>query len=85
MLKPLQALARKAPQGDRLLRREATHPDYGHGGKRRGGTRLGKPDMVNPFVRFDEGRSGDAALTTTVGSSLLSPLRLLYLKHFTES
>ena len=67
-----------APQGDRLLRREVTHPDYGHGGNRRSGTRLGKPDAVNPFVRFDEGRSGNAALTTKVGLSLLFPLRLLY-------
>jgi len=68
----------KAPQGDRLLRRKVTQPDCGHGGKRRGGTRLGKPDTVNPFVRFDEGRSGNVALTTTVSSSLLFPLRLLY-------
>ena len=41
--------------------------------------RLGKPDTGNPFVRFDEGRSGSAALTTTVSSFRLLPLRLLYL------
>src|ERR1041385_7459299 len=40
--------------------------------------RLGKPDTGNPFVRFDEGRSGDAGPTTAVGSTCLSPLRLLY-------
>src|SRR5437762_12981710 len=40
--------------------------------------RPGKPDTGNPFVRFDEGRSGGAALTTTVGSSCQLPLRLLY-------
>jgi hypothetical protein len=41
--------------------------------------RLGKPDTGNPFVRFDEGRSGSAELTTAVRSIRLLPLRLLYL------
>ena len=41
--------------------------------------RLGKPDTGNPFVRFDEERSGSVELTTTVGSIRLLPLRLLYL------
>jgi hypothetical protein len=40
--------------------------------------RPGEPDTGNPYVRFDEGRSGNAVLTTTVGSIRLSPLRLLY-------
>ena len=40
--------------------------------------RPGKPDTGNPFVRFDEGRSGDAELTTTVCLICHSPLRLLY-------
>jgi len=40
--------------------------------------RPGKPDTGNPFVRFDEGRSGDAGLTTTVGLICHPPLRLLY-------
>jgi len=40
--------------------------------------RPGKPDTGNPFVRFDEGRSGSAALTTAVSSIRLLPLRLLY-------
>jgi hypothetical protein len=40
--------------------------------------RPGKPDTGNPFVRFDEERSGSAELTTTVGSIRLRPLRLLY-------
>lgn len=43
--------------------------------------RPGKPDTGNPFVRFDEGRSGDAALTTAVSSIRLPPLRLLYQQH----
>ena len=42
--------------------------------------RLGKPDTGNPFVRFDEERSGSVELTTTVGSIRLLPLRLLYRK-----
>ena len=41
--------------------------------------RPGKPDTGNPFVRFDEGRSGSAALTSAVSSIRLLPLRLLYL------
>ena len=40
--------------------------------------RLGKPDTGNPFVRFDEGRSVSAELTTAVSSTRLLPLRLLY-------
>ena len=40
--------------------------------------RPGEPDTGNPSVRFDEGRSGNAELTTTVGSIRLAPLRLLY-------
>src|SRR5271165_1442899 len=40
--------------------------------------RPGKPDTGNPFVRFDEERSGSAELTTTVGSTRLLLLRLLY-------
>src|SRR5208282_1234243 len=40
--------------------------------------RPGKPDTGNPFVRFDEERSGSAELTTTVSSIRLLPLRLLY-------
>src|SRR6184192_128490 len=40
--------------------------------------RPGKPDTGNPFVRFDEGRSGDAELTNTVCLICPSPLRLLY-------
>ena len=42
--------------------------------------RLGKPDTGNPFVRFDEGRSGSAELTTAVRSIRLLPLRLLYVR-----
>jgi hypothetical protein len=41
--------------------------------------RPGKPETGNPFVRFDEERSGSAELTTTVSSIRLLPLRLLYL------
>ena len=40
--------------------------------------RPGKPDTGNPFVRFDEGRSGDTELTTMVCLIGYSPLRLLY-------
>ena len=40
--------------------------------------RPGKPDTGNPFVRFDEGRSGDAELTNTVCLICPSLLRLLY-------
>ena len=40
--------------------------------------RPGKPDTGNPFVRFDEERSGSAELTTTVGPTRLLPLRLRY-------
>src|SRR5438552_18042580 len=40
--------------------------------------RPGKPDTGNPFVRFDEGRSGDTELTTMVCLICYSPLRLLY-------
>ena len=67
-----------APQGDTLLRREAFNPDYSHCGKRGDRTKLGKPDTGNPFVRFDEERSGSAELTTTVSLIRLLPLRLLY-------
>src|SRR5437016_11407091 len=38
----------------------------------------GKPDTGNPFVRFDEERSGNAEPTTTVSSIRPLPLRLLY-------
>ena len=38
--------------------------------------------MGNPSVRFDEGRSGNAEPTTTVGSTRLFLLRLLYLGGF---
>ena len=41
--------------------------------------RPGEPDTGNPYVRFDEGRSGNAEPTTSVGSIRLFPLRLLYL------
>ena len=68
----------KAPKGDKPLRREVTDRACRGAGKRRDGTRLGKPDTGNPFVRFDEERSGSAKLTTTVGSIRLLPLRLLY-------
>ncbi len=44
--------------------------------------RPGKPDTGNPFVRFDEGRSGNTGLTTTVGSTRHFPLRLLYRAQF---
>src|SRR5438552_18481577 len=40
--------------------------------------RPGKPATGNPFVRFDEGRSGDTGLTTMVCLICYSPLRLLY-------
>jgi hypothetical protein len=40
--------------------------------------RPGKPDTGNPFVRFDEERSGSAKLTTTVCLTRLLLLRLLY-------
>lgn len=32
---------------------------------------FGEPNMGNPSVRFDEGRSGNAGLTTAVGSTRL--------------
>ena len=37
-----------------------------------------EPDAAIPPVRFDEGRSGPAGLTTTVSSTRPGPLRLLY-------
>ena len=40
--------------------------------------RPGEPDTGNLYVRFDEGRSGNAELTASVGSIRLFPLRLLY-------
>jgi hypothetical protein len=40
--------------------------------------RRGKPHTGNPFVRFDEGQSGGAELTSAVSSIRLIPLRLLY-------
>ena len=39
---------------------------------------FGEPNMGNPSVRFDEGRSGNAALATSASSIRLLPLRLLY-------
>ena len=39
---------------------------------------FGKPDAGKPPVRFDEGRGWDRKLTTTVCSTPLSQLRLLY-------
>src|SRR5204863_8745385 len=42
--------------------------------------RPGEPDTGNPYVRFDEGRSGNAEPTTSVGSIRLFPLRLLYFR-----
>jgi len=36
-------------------KKKITNPVSRHAGKRRDGTRLGKPDTGNPFVRFDEG------------------------------
>jgi hypothetical protein len=40
---------------------------------------FGEPNMGNPSVRFDEGRSESAELTTAVGSIRLLSLCLLYL------
>ena len=34
---------------------------------------FGEPNMGNPSVRFDEGRSGNVVLTTTVCSNRLFP------------
>jgi hypothetical protein len=42
---------------------------------------FGEPNMGNPSVRFDEGRSGTAALTTTVSSSRLFPTPPTLLSH----
>ena len=47
--------------------------------------RPGEPDTGNPYVRFDEGRSGNAEPTTSVGSIRLYPLRLLYSDHLAKS
>lgn len=44
--------------------------------------RPGEPDTGNPYVRFDEGRSGNAEPTTSVGSIRLFSLRLLYYRRF---
>src|SRR5208283_106156 len=61
--------------GGRKLRKEIRrheviliHPDFGSRPKGANRTGLGKPNMGNPSVRFDEGRSGSAGLTTAVGS-----------------
>jgi len=40
---------------------------------------FGEPNMGNPSVRFDEGRSESAEVTTAVGSIRLLSLCLLYL------
>ena len=39
---------------------------------------FGEPNMGKPSVRFDEGRSESAKLTTAVGSIRLLSLCLLY-------
>jgi len=64
--------------GGRWLRKEIRrqeeiliHPDYGSRPKSADRTGLGEPNMGNPSVRFDEGRSGSAGLTTAV--SLIPP------------
>ena len=69
------------PARDKPLRRKVTYPACRCASKWRDGTRPGKPDTGNPFVRFDEERSGSAELTTTVGLIRLLPLRLLYPKR----
>ena len=61
--------------GGRWLRKEIRrhediliHPDFGSRPKGANRTGLGEPNMGNPSVRFDEGRSGSAGLTTAVSS-----------------
>ena len=45
---------------------------------------FGEPNMGNPSVRFDEGRSGNVVLTTAVCSNRLFPTPPTLLNH-TES
>ena len=61
--------------GGRWLRKEIRrheelliNPDFGSRPKGADRTGLGEPNMGNPSVRFDEGRSGSAGLTTAVSS-----------------
>jgi hypothetical protein len=61
--------------GGRWLRKEIRrheviliNPDFGLRPKGADRTGLGEPNMGNPSVRFDEGRSGSAGLTTAVSS-----------------
>jgi len=61
--------------GGRWLRKEIRrhgeliiNPDFGLRPKGADPTGLGEPNMGNPSVRFDEGRSGSAGLTTAVRS-----------------
>ena len=62
-------------EGGRWLRKEIRrhdeliiNPDFGSRPKGADRTGLGEPNMGNPSVRFDEGRSGSAGLTTAVSS-----------------
>ncbi len=62
-------------EGGRWLRQEIRrrdeiiiNPDFGLRPKDANPTGLGKPNMGKPSVRFDEGRSDSAGLTTAVGS-----------------
>jgi hypothetical protein len=74
--------------GGRWLRKEISrheeiliHPDFGSRPKGADRTGLGEPNMGNPSVRFDEGRSGSAGLTTAVSSKpppSTSPTLLLF-------
>ena len=70
-----------APQEIRLHEDILINPDFGSRSKGADRTGLGEPNMGNPSVRFDEGRSGSAGLTTAVSSIRLLPLRLLYQKR----
>ena len=61
--------------GGRWLRQEIRrheviliNPDFGSRPKGANRTGLGEPNMGDPSVRFDEGRSDSAGLTTAVGS-----------------
>ena len=80
--------------GGRWLRKEISrhdeiiiNPDFGSCRQDANRTGLGEPNMGNPSVRFDEGRSDSAGLTTAVSSKpppATSPTLLFFVTMFSK-
>jgi hypothetical protein len=76
-----------APQEIRLHEDILINPDFGSRSKGADRTGLGEPNMGNPSVRFDEGRSGSTGLTTAVSSKpppATSPTLLFFVTMFSK-